>query len=256
MRKTAIFFNILLIAVFGLTGCTHKIAGNYPHYSYIDLWETKDGFLVYGYEISLTDKTYTESTAELSVSNDYLDGGTAPLYLIHAPQGYEGVEPHIKAMRLENKSSVVDARGYIESGTLYGFVNVYKDTIGYLSGGGNYGVEEISRGIIFSYEPDTDVFTVMERMDGCNIVAFYNGTVLYWKNRKYYSYDLVGKQANFLTEDKSYDTGLQHQSYTYIYTNRKYTAFIMVKAQWAAETTFTYVYCYENGGFYALEKAS
>lgn len=134
-------------------GCTHKIAGNFPYSAYIDLAETENGFLVPFYEIDVRNRLCTDTGNDLSQSETVLYGGTAPLYSIVAPQGYESVEAHITACELERSSSVVDTCGYVSDGKLFGFVNVYYDTVGYLAGGGNYGVEEISHGIILNIFP-------------------------------------------------------------------------------------------------------
>ncbi|MCM1306855.1 MAG: hypothetical protein NC037_05955 [Bacteroides sp.] len=243
----AILFIILPTVLCGFCGCTHRVSGNYPHYSYVELLETENGFLVPNYSIDAVNKQCTQTGDYLTDYEAALHGGTAPLYSIVAPQGYESVAPHIEALELDRSSSVVDTRGYVSDGKLYGFVNVYKDTVGYFAGGGNYGVEEISHGIIFEYDPETDCFSEKQRFNGCNIVAYNAGTVLYWKNKKYYSYDLLTQTEKFLIEDRAYDSGFQHQSYTYIYTNSKYTALLMTKAKLTKDVQYFYLYDYSIG---------
>lgn len=249
----ALLYSVLLISVCCFCGCTHKIAGNFPYSGYIDLIETENGFLVPFYEIDVKNKLCTDTDNNLSESETALYGGTAPLYSIVAPQGYESIEPHITACELARSSSVVETCGYVSDGKLFGFVNVYYDTVGYLSGGGNYGIEEISHGIIFEYTPETDEFTQIKRFDGCNIVAYNDNTVLYWKSRKYYSYDLTADRENFLIEDKAYDAGIQHQSYTVIYTNSKYTALLMTKAEFTKNVSYFYLFDYSAGELNELD---
>ncbi len=251
-RILSLLFIILSIALCGFCGCTHKVSGNYPYCTYIDFLETENGFLVPNYEIDVQNKLCAHSDDVLTESNAVLYGGTAPRYTIVTPSDYENVEPHIRALELDSSNSVVFTCGYVSDGKLHGFVNVYKDTIGYLSGGGNYGVEEISHGIIFEYLPETDCFTEKQRFDGCNIVAYNADTVLYWKNKKYHSYDLLTQNENFLIEDKAYDSGLQHQSYTDIYTNSEYTVLFMTKARLTKDVSYFYLYDYSAGSFSEL----
>ena len=139
-KTLSLLFLTLLIVTCCFCGCTHKIAGNFPYSAYIDLAETENGFLVPFYEIDVRNRLCTDTGNDLSQSETVLYGGTAPLYSIVAPQGYEGIEAHITACELERSSSVVDTCGYVSDGKLFGFVNVYYDTVGYLAGGGNYGV--------------------------------------------------------------------------------------------------------------------
>ena len=250
---------LTLISVCGfvliLCGCTHRIAGNYPNYGYIKSIESDNGFLIPNYEINVKEKKYAEiKNDESAYSVNFLYGGTAPRYSIVTPTGFDGVKPHIEALPLGGRS-VADANGYITDGKLVGFANVYKDTIGYLSGGGNYGVEEISRGILFEYLPETDTFTETKRFDGCNVVAYNGTTVLYWRDRNYYSYDLNSQTESFLVEDKAYDKGIQHQSYTNIFTNTEYTAIFITKSKFSKETRFAYLYDYTTKEFCQLTQA-
>lgn len=254
--KTLLLFIILLIVTCGFCGCTHRIAGNFPYSCYIDLTETENGFLVPFYEIDVKNMLCTDSDNALPQSEPALYGGTAPRESIEPPQGYEGVEPHIVECELERDSSVIYTCGYISDGKLLGFVNVYKDTVGYLSGGGNYGVEEISHGIIFEYTPETDEFTQIKRFDGCNIVAFNDNQVLYWKSRKYYSYDLTTDTEKFLIDDNAYDSGILHQSSTVIYTNSKYTVLLMKKAKRTKTLPYFYLYDYSAGALIQLDIVS
>lgn len=252
-KTLSLLFLTLLIVTCCFCGCTHKIAGNFPYSAYIDLAETENGFLVPFYEIDVRNRLCTDTGNDLSQSETVLYGGTAPLYSIVAPQGYESVEAHITACELERSSSVVDTCGYVSDGKLFGFVNVYYDTVGYLAGGGNYGVEEISHGIIFEYIPETYEFTQIKRFDNCNIVAYNGDTVLYWKSRKYYSYDLTGDTETFLVEDKAYDSGVLHQSSAKIYTNSKYTVLFMTKAKFTADVSYFYLFDYSVGELNELE---
>ena len=239
------------VAVFGLCGCV-RVAGNYPLYGYTQFVTVDNGFVCGDYEISVANKTY-KRTSLLSQPINGLDGGTAPRNYLSASEGYEDVIPHIENLEIDDKS-VVDARGYVTDGKLYGYVNVFYKTIGYLSAGGNYGVEEISHSVVFEYNPKTDEFCETTRLEKCVVVALNGNIVLYWKDRNYYSYNIATKTETFLVEDKAYDSGIQHQSYTDVWTNFQYTTLQMVKAKGSAETEYFYVYDYSANELYLLNK--
>lgn len=247
-----------------LSGC-HKIAGNYPSAWFATFTETENGFYSHGYEISLTEKTYRVRTAEekelypyddaLPLGDVTMGGGTAPRYVIETPEGFEGVIPYIEAQEIEgNDSSVVDTYGIVSGDVLTGWVNVYKDTIGYLSGGGNYGAEEIDHAITFTYNATSGEFNVTNTIDDALIVSFYGDTVLYWKKKSYYSYNTASATETFLVKDKAYDSGIQHQSHGYIRTSGTLVLFEFYKAKLYSDATYFYIYDYADNSFYQLEE--
>lgn len=266
MKKKLFVFTTLiaLLAAVPLSGC-HKVAGNYPSACFATFTETEDGFYSHGYEISLTEKTYRAVTAEERENYPYDDalplgvetfgGGTAPRYVIEVPAGFEGVIPYIEAQEIDgNDSSVVDTYGIVSGDVLTGWVNVYKDTIGYLSGGGNYGAEEIDHAITFTYNATSGEFNVTNTIDDALIVSFYGDAVLYWKKKSYYSYNMASATETFLVKDKAYDSGIQHQSQGYIRTNGKLVLFEFYKAKLWSDATYFYIYDYADNSFYQLEE--
>lgn len=248
-----------LLAAAPLSGC-HLVAGNYPGFGFVSFIKTENGFFYYDLEISTAKKTYrTLSADEMETyrngnSDDiFLGGGTAPRRSIFTPTGFEGVTAYIEAQEIDgNEYSVVDTNGIVSDNILTGWVNVYKDTAGYLSGGGQYAAEEIDHAITFTYDAQSDEFNVTNTVDGAMIVSFYGDTVLYWKKKSYYSYNLVARTETFLTKDKAYDSGLLHQSRAYIVTDGRYALFELVKAGWSKETTYVYLYDYEDNSFSQL----
>lgn len=104
--------------------------------------------------------------------------------------------------------------------------------------------------------PNT-TFKEIASLEGCLTVGLCGDSLLYWKGRKYYSYDLSTQSQTFLVDDLAYDTGLQHQSRTIIYTTASapyYTLLHMVKARGATETEYCYLYDYSTRKITKLDK--
>ncbi len=261
MKKRTVGYRIFLVGLtvfllpWSLFGCIKKLRFNYPYYAYVELIETEFGFSVPGYDVDVTEKAATETNAD-DLTDDsqerFLYGGTAPRYTIEAPEGFEGVIPHIEALETDKDSSVVYACGYVSDGKLIGFVNMYKGTVGFLFSGGNYGIEQISHAVTFEYDPESDDFKQGMRFDEKNIVAYYVDIVLYWKDRKYYAYNASTEIEQFLIEDKAYDTGFRQQSHASIFTNGKYTVFFMTKAKQTRDYEYAYLYEFASGDFCEL----
>lgn len=236
-----------------LGGC-HRIAGNEPVFGYWD-FDVRDGVLqADSLRIDLQEKTYalTDGGNGGEQSSVVVTGGTAPRYIIDTAEGYEGIVSHLENCSLDSESSVIYCQGFLRGDSVYGICNVYKDTVGYLSGGGNYAVEEISHSLLFRYEAATDEFTVTARVDGAMAVAFSGDTVLYWKDRNYYSHVFGTDEETLLFEDKAYDTGIQHQSRARIFYNEQYAVFELVKAKGDTEIRYCYLYDFAQSQVYAL----
>ena len=171
-------------------------------------------------------------------------------YNAKIPDGYDNVIGHLKNCRLENDASVIDATGYVTDGFLTGFVQVYHDTYVVY---GNYAMEKIAHSIAFSYNVDTDEFSVVEKIDGAVIVAFSDGTVIYWKDKAYYSYDLTTNEEKYLVEDKAYDNGLNQTSTPAVFSNEEICVLHLVKGKANENIEYMYVFNFETGEFFELE---
>ena len=166
------------------------------------------------------------------------------------PEGYEGIIGHLEKCKLESDTSVIDACGYANDGILTGFVQVYYDTYGVY---GNYAIEKIAHSIAFSYNVNTDEFSVVEKFDGIVIVAFSDSTVIYWKNKAYYSYDLTTNEEKYLVEDKAYDGGLNQTSAPAVFSNEEICVLHLVKGKAKENIEYMYVFNFETGEFFELE---
>lgn len=105
-------------------------------------------------------------------------------------------------------------------GTVYGFCNVFNREIGYLSGGGQCGVEEIDFSVYFSYDIETGEFCEKAVYEGCNIVAYSENSVVYYRNKNYYCN--VGGEEIYLCEDMAFDSGISSCSHACFWFNSEY----------------------------------
>lgn len=104
------------------------------------------------------------------------------------------------------------------NGGIYGFVNAYAYTTGALPSGGSDGVSGISYGVFLKYNPADGTFDELCRVDGGCILAFDEDTVLFYKNKAYYTQN-VGSAADFICNDYAYDSGLTSYSYASFFFN-------------------------------------
>ena len=166
------------------------------------------------------------------------------------PEGYESIIGYLEKCKLENDTSVIDACGYANDGILTGFVQVYRDTSGIY---GNYAIEKISHSILFSYNANIDEFSIIKSFDGVVIVAYSNSTVIYWKDKAYYSYDLTTSEEKYLVKDKAYDGGLYQTSTPAVFSNEEICVLHLVKGKIKENIEYMYVFNFETGEFFELE---
>ena len=166
------------------------------------------------------------------------------------PTGYEAIAKQIEACELDNGSSVVDAYGSVQEGILTGFVRVYKDMRTIY---GNYAIEEIDHSILFSYNADTDAFSIIKRLENVVVVAFSSDMAIYWKNKAYYAYDLKTDAETYLVEDKAYDGGMSQQSSPCVFSNETMCIFHLVKGGLSKDKEYMYVFDFESGEFFELK---
>lgn len=241
MRKI-LQISVTVLSIFGIfaaSSCT-KIAGNSIDYYLLpaDLTFIDGKAEFYGRNgqtlIDIGEKTFSYPKSDEENYNLYENiavyGGTAPRYAIEIAEGYKNIRPHLENLHIPNNGdSVIYTHGYLLNGKIYGICNTYKKTIGYLSGGGNYGVEEIAFSVYYEYTAETDEFVVLRKTDGAFFVAFSGDNVVFWKNRKFYVSD--GSTDTFICDDLAYDGGIRHQSRNTVYFNDNYVVFEMIKAK-------------------------
>ena len=263
MRKIAqIFITVLSIfGIFAASSCT-KVAGNsIEYYRLPDSVVFTDGKAeFYGrngrtlVDIAEKNFSYPKSDEENNslYENIAVSGGTAPRYDIEIAEGYENIRPHLENLHIPNNNeSVIYTHGYLINGKIYGICNTYKRTIGYLSGGGNYGVEEIAFSVYYEYTAETDEFVVLRKTEGVFFVAFSGDNVVYWKSRKFYVSD--GSTDTFICDDLAYDSGIQHQSRNTVHFTDDYLIFEMIKAKSFSDIYNMFVYDFNEKTVTALE---
>ena len=259
MKKILCVF-LLFVLLISLASC--DIAANYMETGYLYTTE-RDGstYLLSRfariYNIDLVDKTFSVVKNDLITEDDFISQNefkyrffAGEYFATPIPDGYEGVVKHIDKCCNDETTSVVSATGYVKDQILIGFVQVYNDTSGAY---GNYAIENISYSIAFLYNADTDGFSVIKRFDDTVIVAFTDNTVIYWKDKAYYSYDLISNTENYLVEDKAYDAGLVQQSEPTVLANDEICVLHLPKSKMNKKTEYMYVYCFETNDFFELE---
>lgn len=255
------FLFISLFLIFFLISC-HRVTGNKIHFEMVSASiqdnkleiQTDWGLM----SIDKDSKKYSISSgnnSNLSACEYVVFGGTAPRYRIDIKEGYENIEDDILGLNTLGKNSVILTEGYLVDDYVYGICNVYSDTVGYLSGGGNYAEEEIAYSIYYKYDSINDTLETICKLNKSTMVAFNKNYVIYWKNKKFYSYNIETEEKTELCKHLSYDSGLQHQSGTYVYFNNNYVIFEMRKAK--SFNDYYYYYLYEYGkDIIKLDKAS
>lgn len=209
------------------------------------------------YKLDIDNKTYSSvpydsfDDSAFDEANEFKYDFFAGEYGGQIPTGYEGVAEHIENCELDSETSIVEARGYVSDGVLIGFVQVYKDGSGVY---GNYAMEKIDHSLIFSYSCETDQFSVIKVLDNVVILAFGECTVIYWKNKAYYAYDLNTSDETYLIEDKAYDAGLQQQSTPSVLFDEKICVFHLVKAKIDRDVEYMYVFDFGSKEFFELKR--
>ena len=260
MKKLFAIFVLSLVLVLALSFCSNIRVCNSIDMGYLYILE-KDGETYIKsqysnvYSIDLENKTFAlvddsetkTSWFEQEDPNAFEFSMFAGEYGYTVPTGYECVLSYIEEYELDNDSSVVDACGYLKDALLFGFVRVYKDTRGVY---GNYSIEEIDHSLVFTYNPETDKFTVEYKLDNVVIVAVFEDTVIYWKDKAYYKYNLKTQQETYLIDDKAYDSGLNQLSTAGVYFNSEFCIIHMM----SKDTDYMYAYDRSNGNFFGLTK--
>ena len=261
MKKWLLALLLCAIPAFTLSSCALVVC-NSVETGYLNVTE-QDGetYIEYKfsdvYSIDLEEKTFAlvdnseakrirfEDSESDAFKGSFSGGGYS--YII--PDGFDSIVPHIEACALEGAGSIVDACGYLQDENLVGFVQVYEDVRTVY---GNYALEEIDHSLVFVYDAESDTFTVEHRIEDVAIVAMHEDTVIYWKDRAYYKYDLQTQEETYLTDDKAYDAGLTQHSTSGVYSNSDICVMHMTKSIWDNETDYMYVYDWSEDDFFEL----
>lgn len=128
----------------------------------------------------------------------------------------------------------------MQDGGTYGFVNAYAFTTGALSSGGSSSVTGIIYGVFVRYDFESGQFEELLRVKGGCILAFDEDTVLYHKDKAYYTQNL-GAEPQYICKDYAYDDGLTSYSYAYFYFNDKHFVIFLHKGRERVERDYAYV---------------
>lgn len=245
MKKKFLYLFLTFICLISLVSC-HKIAGNHLSFSYND-FDINSNIIIGNHYIKIneSDNTYINVDKFKYENNQVkliLRGGNTYRYQLNIDEEYKNIEDHLYSFPLKSNNSVIYAVGYLINDNVYGILNVYKDTVGYLSGGGNLAEEEIDYSIYYKYDNKNDQFTTLYKADEAMIVAFSNDKVIYWKNKKIYSYDINNRIETYLVDDYSYDSGIQHQSRGIVGFNSNYCLFNFEKEKFNSTISYLFIY--------------
>lgn len=267
-----LFVPLLVCAVFisGCSGCA-RLAGNdrsnarfcefteYGGDGYLcldgDEYLKRDGttgdFTLYAYgDVNAPyspDKSY-EGEIEYPV---VLRGNDFPRYETQTYTGYEEL-PTLLCERYET-GNISQIQYYALAGPdgAFGFCNLYYKAIGYLSGGGNIGVEEIAYAITFSYSPGGEL-TETNKYSRCNIVAYNGNSAIYYRDKNYYCDN--GEEEIFICNDKAYDGGIAHYSHAYFIFDYDLTVLRFRKRYSDTSKDYNYTVICDFGGNILFER--
>ena len=162
----------------------------------------------------------------------------------------EKLAMHLESCELTDTDSLIYALGYWQDEILTGFAQVYD---GYAPTCSGYDISNIDHSLLFTYNLTTDTFTATKEIEDVAIVAFSGESVIYWKNRAYYAYDLQTGAERFLTEDKAFDSDITNYSTPYVYFNGEMCIFHLIKDK-ARDKVFFYAFNFETNEFFELKR--
>ncbi|MDE6356185.1 MAG: hypothetical protein K2L67_02975 [Clostridia bacterium] len=154
-----------------------------------------------------------------------LEGNTFPRRSTSLAKNRLPLLQNIMEQHSQNGKLPIQYHATETDGEIYGFCNVYSGCVGYFAGGGNIGVEKILYTSFFKYDPQYNAITELLRVEGGNAVAYDNDTLIYYKNKKYYSQNLGGK-PKFICDDLAFDSGATAYSRCrYFFDNKRLVIF-------------------------------
>ena len=249
---------LLCVLMLGMCSCANivrnRIGTEYLHSAVCGEALYIKSHFSYDYRIDLEGHTFTRLSSDfegedLTWSTDEVFEYEffAGEYFLTAPQGYESVAESIEE-RFGGEDLLLYAYGQLYGGVLVGFVQIYEND------GNGYAVETLSHSVLFRYGYETDEFIVRERFDGAAVVAVHGDTVVYWKDKAYYRYDLATQAEEYLLEDAAYDAGLSQLSIGTVLSNSEYCVIHLRRAEGNQNTDFMYLLNFSTKEFFTLNE--
>lgn len=256
MKKTVCLFLALFILIISLTSCSLMI--NFIDVEPLCLVDV-DGetyflsvYIDEKYKLDLANKTISSAQNEdLPTFEDAKANNAFEFEQFHGEYNSienEALENHLKALEITEDDSPVYAFGYWQGEMLVGFAQVYD---GYARSCSGYDLANLDHSLLFTYDSITDTFIVKKEIAGVAIVAFSGDTVIYWKERAYYSYDWQTGQEVYLIEDKAFDSGPTNYASPYVYYNEEMCVFHLIKDEGKGKV-FYYVFDFATNEFFEL----
>lgn len=246
-----------IFLILGASSC-HRVTGNQLDFEICDyeiVGESIEAIKLNGKKIIINcsnntyyyDNSYDDIKATELQSRIVVYGGNAPRYGFYIEDDYKGIEKYLlNYNELNSEISVIYTEGYLFDNYVYGICNVYYDTVGYLSGGGNYAEEEIAYSIYYKYDNKLDEMTTICKIEEKMIVAFSYNKIIYWENKSLYSYDISLDTSNYLCDDLSYCSGIRHQSVGTIFFNKDFALFNFIEGKRLYDVDNMYIYSFKD----------
>ncbi len=140
------------------------------------------------------------------------DGNTFPRYVLSMDEEYVRLEGKLLALDGREDSLIQAYAVEAEEGVAIGFCNVYTSCTGFLSGGGQIDVDKVDRGVMFSYDRETDELKILDEVKRGCVVAFNQEYFIAYENGAYYAREIGGSARKEICKDEAYDRGITHYS--------------------------------------------
>lgn len=233
-----------LLSVILCAGCTGLNINNRADTAYLFPADAGDCYVYYigsvinGYGYLNVDKASGGVALETGEEREYAGdkypavafGNDFPRYSDNCAEGYANL-PSALSEKYEGDDirhiqyyAVEYDRG---SGSAYGFCNLYYSAAGFLSGGGNISADKLAAGVFFKYDKESGEVAEICRLEKCNIVAFNKGKLVYFKDEKYFSYDVATAAEKFICDDAAYDKGVTNYSYAKFFFDENICVIVM-----------------------------
>ena len=255
IRAIAVVSLLFVLLTFALTGCSHTFKNTNEIPATTVYFAEKDGkaYLVtsqYGKWLDIDFENKTFSVASEDIVDTAIEGDKNSFFFTSDwdpyidIDGYEALDNYIMTCAIDDYS-IIDAHGKIRDNVMVGFIRVYKRGVGpYI---GNTSVADVVYSYIYSYSPERGDFIIEHTLNDVAIIAFEGESVIYWRDRAFYLYNLNTKEEKYLVEHKSYDGGYTNWSTTEAIYDSERCYVLMRKGYSNRDDRYLFVYEWNSG---------
>ena len=246
---------LCIIFAFAFSGCNYERnnVNEIPVHSVYFVESNGISYLVtsqYGKWLDIDFENKTFSFASEDIVNTAIEGDKNSFFFTsdwdsHIDiDGYEALDNHIMSCAIDDYS-IIDAHGKIRDNVMVGFIRVYKRGVGLYVG--NTSVADVVYSYIYSYSPERGDFIIEHTLNDVAIIAFEGESVIYWRDRAFYLYNLNTKEEKYLVEHKSYDGGGTNYSTTEAIYDSERCYVLMKKGYSNRDDIYLFVYEWNSG---------